>query len=97
MVASKIKIIGLILAVGLGCGTAHATDHPTCAGKYNNLCDTFGEMMINMKGKGCYRLMKIQPQGNDTYRLTCELASYDRSHITYTFQFTNNRQSYVVY
>jgi hypothetical protein len=48
MVASKIKIIGIILAVGLGCGTAHATDHPACAGKDNNLCDTFG-MMINLR------------------------------------------------
>ena len=96
MAASKRKIIGFVLAVGLGSGMAHATDHPACAGRDNNLCDTFG-LLVNLKGKGCYRLMKIQPQGNDTYRLTCELASYDRSHITYTLKFTNSGKSYVVY
>ena len=90
------KLIILVVALGLGSGTAYATDDPACAGKDNNICDTLG-MLLNLKGKGCYRLMKIQPQGNDAYRLTCELASYDRSIVKYTLKFTNNRRSYVVY
>jgi hypothetical protein len=74
---------------------AYAIDHPACAGKDNNLCDTLGAL-VNLKGKGCYRLLNVTPLGKDAYRLTCELASYDRSSVTYTLRFIDGRKNYTV-
>lgn len=97
MKISKSKILSItILILGLSSGTAQAIEHPACGGKDNNVCDTFA-LMINLKGKGCFRLMKVEPKGGEKYRLTCELASYDKSKISYTFKFANNKKSYTVY
>lgn len=77
-------------------GPVKAADDPACRGKDSNVCDTLGTM-INLKGKGCYRMMKVNPNGSDSYRITCELASYDKSLVTYTLTFSDDRKSYVVY
>jgi len=52
--------------------------------------------MINAKGFGCYRLMRVVYVDERTYIITCELASYDRSLITYDLKFSYNRESYTV-
>jgi hypothetical protein len=89
-------LAAIIVATGFGVPTAAgARDHPGCAGKDNNLCDTVG-LLINMKGKGCLRVMKVVPAGDERFVITCELASYDRSLITYTLTFVNGRKSYTV-
>jgi len=75
--------------------SVEAIDHPACAGKDNRVCDSMA-LLIVQKGKGCYRLMNVQNLGEDKWRLTCELASYDRSPITYTLTFTDGRRSYTV-
>ena len=77
-------------------GTADAIDHPACAGKDNRFCDTFATF-INLKGKFCYRLMKVQPMGEDAYHLTCERASHDRSLIRYMFAFVDGKRNYTVH
>ena len=86
----------LLVMLILMSGSATAIDHPGCAEKDNDLCDSMA-MLVNLRGKGCYRLMTVEPLGNSAYRLTCELASYDRSHITYTFKFTDGQKNYVLY
>jgi len=68
--------------------------HPACEGKDNNVCDTLG-MLINMKNKGCYRIMNVSEIGNNVYRVSCELASYNTSLVTYTVEMNDN--SYNVY
>lgn len=57
--------------------------HPACVGKDNNLCDAVKVMLV-LKGKLCYRVMNIVPLGNDNFDITCELASFDRSLVTYS-------------
>ncbi len=74
---------------------AQPTQHPGCAGKNNNICDTLG-MMINMRSYGCFRVMDVEALTSDRYHVTCELASYDRSEVTYDLRFQNNRRSYSV-
>ena len=87
-----IPVAGLLIALS---SPAHAIAHPACVGKDNNLCDTFG-LLINLKGMGCYRLMNITPLGGEAYRLTCELASNNRSLITYTLRFIDGNRKYTV-
>lgn len=94
--ALNIKIIGILLLLGLTGGSALAVDHPACRGNDNNTCKTF-KTMINLKGKLCYRVMEVESLGRDSFGITCEIASYDRSEHKYTFNFTNNMQSYEVY
>ncbi len=79
----------------LAMGAAHAIDHPGCMGKDNRGCDTFAAL-INLKGKLCYRVMKVQPLGGDSYHLTCELASHDRSLKNYMFRFVDGQRNYTV-
>ena len=91
----KLRLIMLGLILALTGATAFAIEHPGCKGKDNKLCDTLG-LLINAKGKGCFRLMTVVVLGNDSYRLTCELASYDKSLVTYVLRFTNGNKSYTV-
>jgi hypothetical protein len=95
--SEQIKNLGALalLALTCACGSASARDHPACVGKDNDACDTFASLIV-LKGKGCFRLMDVQSLGNDAYRLTCELASYDRSRVTYTLRFADGRRSYTV-
>jgi hypothetical protein len=85
-----------LLMLTLASDLAFARDHPACEGKDNNACDTFASMVV-LKGKGCFRLMNVQPLSDDAYRLTCELASNDRSRVTYTLRFTDGRLNYSVW
>jgi hypothetical protein len=57
--------------------------HPACIGGDNSLCSVV-VVALNLKGKLCYRVINIVPMGNDSFEITCELASFDRSLITYT-------------
>ena len=92
---SVAAIARLILSAVLVSGTVSAIEHPACAGKDNRACDTFG-MLLNLKGKGCYRLLKVEPLEKGTYILTCELASTNRSKVTYQFRFVDGEKDYVV-
>ena len=88
--------IRFLFACVICSSAAYGMDHPACAGKDNNVCSTLGGM-INSKGKGCYRLMKVSPVGSDAYRVTCELASYDKTNIEYMIQMNSSQTDYVVY
>lgn len=74
---------------------AQQTQHPGCEGKDNNICDTLG-LMINSRMMGCFRVMNVDYRSQDFFRITCELASYDRSLIEYDLRFHDNRSSYSV-
>ena len=67
-----------------------------CDGKDHEMCESFATF-INLKGKGCYSVLDVQAITHLKYRVTCELASYDRSSTEYLFKFTNGMRSYVVY
>lgn len=85
---------GLIVTL-LMVSVSWAIEHPGCAGKSNDTCDTLA-LMINMKGKLCYRVMNVQALGNDAYNLACEYASDDRTIRRYTIEFSSDRKSYTV-
>ncbi len=53
-------------------------------------------LLVNAKGMGCYKLLAIVYVDGRTYILTCELASDDRSWVTYDLKFSYNRESYTV-
>ena len=71
------------------------TQHPACEGKDNRVCETMA-VMINARGRGCFRMMSVQPIDANAYRVTCELAPDDRSMVTYEVKFRNGRRNYVV-
>ena len=80
----KIKpvLLALALTALMPVQSAFAIEHPGCTGKKNEACDIFA-MLLNLRGKGCYRLMQVDPMGEQVYLLTCELASTNRKAIKY--------------
>jgi len=85
----------LVVLLFLPLEFASAIEHPACIGKENNACDAMA-LLVNAKGMGCYKLLAVVYVDGRTYILTCELASYDRSWVTYDLKFSYNQESYTV-
>ena len=88
--------IGYPVAVFLLSATfAQAGNDPACAGKGQEICDTLG-LMLNARGKGCYRMMSVSPTGANGYRIDCIVSSSSDRRTTYTLQFSADQSSYTV-
>lgn len=74
---------------------AQAGSDPACSGGDQNVCDTLGTM-INMKGKGCHRMMSVSPKGSNGYLITCVVSSSSTVRTTYTLQFSADQTSYTL-
>ena len=90
VLAATVTALGLTAAQ-----PAVAGNDPACAGSDQSVCDTLGAM-INAKGRGCYRMLLVQPTGSDGYGISCEVSSTDRSRVSYTLQFSADRTTYTL-
>ena len=75
--------------MGVGNNETYAKNDPACEGKDQKLCDNFSKI-LNSRGKGCFRIMKVIPIGNDKYTLKCELSSSNQFLVSYTLKYSNN-------
>lgn len=84
-----------ISAFVLSATLAQAGNDPACAGEDQGICDMLG-VMLNARGKGCYRMMSVSPTGANGYRISCIVSSSSDRRATYTLQFSADQSSYTV-
>lgn len=82
-------------ALLLSATLAQAANDPACVGEDQGVCDTLG-LMLNARGKGCYRLMSVVPTGSNGYRINCVVSSSSEQRATYSLQFSADQSSYTV-
>ena len=92
-----VAAFAIVSALGtMGSFPAFAGNDPACVGEDQGICDSLG-VMINARGRGCYRMLSVEPTGRDGYRITCITSSTDSRRVTYTLQFSADRTSYTLY
>lgn len=96
MKAKILSGIGLSIAVFLFSNTlVRAGNDPACAGKDQGICDTLG-VMLNLRGKGCHRMMSVSPTGANGYSIGCIVSSSSDRRTIYLLQFSPDQSSYIV-